>query len=164
MKVQRFLIGFAALVCLGALHGVAQFCLDSSRTWRAQEFRSKAQEFHHQGNDEKALRAYRCALQVDPGAVEVYLEMAEIYSLRGRWLKAEECFDEALRTYPTEARIQLAVHRQRALLFWRSGQLSRARAEIDRALAYDAQDALARRLRRRMTLEKKIPSPSIPFP
>ena len=86
----------------------------------------------------EALAAYRTAINLEPGFVPAYVNMAFAFDALGASADAETCLNEALKREPNSALILTNL----GLLFAETGQLSKAESSFRRAWAIDATSAV----------------------
>src|SRR2546425_2980336 len=70
------------------------------------------------GDKGGALAAYRGALELDPGYVQVWVDLGRLHEEREEWREGQEAYERALEGLPTFSDANLAL----ADLFRRSGR------------------------------------------
>src|SRR3989442_1237758 len=103
------------------------------------------------GDKGGALAAYRSALQLDPGYVQVWVDLGRLHEEREEWREAQEAYERALEVLPTFSDANLAL----ADLLRRSGRAPQAIRRLAETLEQDPYDLPALLLLGRALLDDK---------
>lgn len=98
--------------------------------------------FHIDGQYERAIDAYRRAIELEPTYADAYNNLGNIYLLQKRYYEAIELFQRALRYHPSDA----LFHYNLGVCYELVGEHKKAKAELDRARELDP--ILEQRMRR----------------
>src|SRR5437899_16394 len=103
------------------------------------------------GNKGGALAAYQAALELDPGYVQVWLDLGRLHEAKEEWAEAQEAYEHALEALPTFHEAALAL----ADLLRRSGRARAAVVRLAGMLEQDPYDLQALLLLGRALLDEK---------
>jgi superkiller protein 3 len=103
------------------------------------------------GDKSAALEAYQAAVELDPGYVQVWLDLGRLHEDREDWAAAERAYERALKTLPTFQAAGLAL----ADLMRRSGRVRPAIIRLADMLEQDPYDLEALMLLGRALLDDK---------
>jgi tetratricopeptide (TPR) repeat protein len=103
------------------------------------------------GDPTGALTAYRSALELDPGYVQVWLELGRLHELKQEWGPAEQAYEQALEKLPSFYEAALAL----ADLLRRVGRVRHAVTRLATMLEQDPYDLKALLLLGRALLDDK---------
>ena len=103
------------------------------------------------GDPSGALAAYRSALELDPGYVQVWLELGRLYEVKEQWGPAEQAYERALEALPSFYEAALAL----ADLLRRAGRVRHAVTRLATMLEQDPYDLKALLLLGRALLDDK---------
>jgi len=103
------------------------------------------------GDRTGAFAAYSAALELDPGYVQVWLDLGRLHELREEWEDAERAYERALETLPTFYEAALAL----ADLLRHRGRLRQAISRLATMLEQDPYDLKSLLLLGRTLLDDK---------
>jgi len=106
-------------------------------------------------NASRAIRAYRSALELNPGSADIWLALATVYESEGELPAARAAFLEAKKAYPLSAEVSW----QYGNFLLRQGELDPASTEMRLAVQADlkrAPEAFSRSLRAGSSLENTL--------
>ncbi len=104
-----------------------------------------------------ALRAYRAALELDHGYVQVWLELGRLHEEREEWVEAQRAYEQALEALPTFHEAALAL----ADLLRRNGRVRQAITRLADMLEQDPYDLDALLLLGRALIDDKRNDPAL---
>src|SRR5256884_5405466 len=110
------------------------------------------------GDKSGALAAYRGALELDPGYVQVWVDLGRLHEEREEWREAQDAYERALEVLPTFSDANLAL----ADLLRRSGRAPQAIPRPAPTLEQDPHDLPAPLLLGRGPLHDKRPPAALP--
>ena len=103
------------------------------------------------GDKAGALAAYKAALELDRGYIQVWLDLGRLHEAKEEWSEAQRAYERALDALPTFHEAGLAL----ADLLRRTGRLRQAVVQLAEMLEQDPYDLLALLLLGRALLDDK---------